>query len=78
MADYISKISSKIKSIQRDKCILPTKMSAELTEEIGIHLGDGSIDYRNQEKRKSYEFRIISNLDELDYSNNYVIADLVF
>lgn len=54
------------------QCILPTEMSKELAEEIGIHVGDGNLCFCSGNTYKSYAYSISSNSNEYDYQNNHI------
>ncbi len=45
---------------------LPTKMTDELAEEIGIHIGDGHL------SKDRYRYKIFGNVDESEYYENFV------
>jgi len=52
----------------REKGItIPKFLTPELAEDIGIHLGDGSL-YRCNHKKSSHEFAYSFNIDEKDYA----------
>ncbi len=52
---------------------IPDSMSKELAEEIGMHLGDGSLRYAKYDKCTQYAFTFTSGADEEDYCLNYVM-----
>ena len=52
---------------------IPKVLTPELAEDIGIHIGDGSL-YRCNHKKTAYEFNYSSNINERDYL--YYIIDL--
>lgn len=51
---------------------IPNRLTEELAEDIGIHIGDGSLHYCNSAK-SSTQIVLSSNVQELDYLD-YVIA----
>lgn len=59
----------KVKFSYRDKekgITIPKYLTPELAEDIGIHIGDGSL-YRCNSKKSSSEFKYSSNIHERDY-----------
>ncbi len=54
-----------ISSDRMKKVTLPTKMSSDLAEEIGIHIGDGSLSIRP--KYRHYDYFVCLGIHEKDY-----------
>src|SRR3989344_5358265 len=70
-----SKIEEKIEYIQLDSLIenfrnssikFPTKLTPELSEEIGIHIGDGHL------SSNRYRYKLFGNIDESEYYENFL------
>ena len=52
---------------------LPTKVTPELAEETGIHIGDGCMGARPKGKYTEYRYEISSGNNDKNYIDNYVI-----
>jgi hypothetical protein len=50
---------------------LPTHLTEKLAEDIGVHIGDGSL-YLCNPKRNSFEFSHASNTDEREYTEHII------
>jgi len=73
MVDIVNELSERIKPKGRDNCVLPKEMSAELAEELGIHVGDGCLRHKRYEKNIAYQYSVSSGIDEVEYLQGYVI-----
>ena len=65
---------SKVRFSKRDKekgIIIPNELTKELAEDVGIHIGDGSLHKCNKWK-SAYEFSYTTSKAELDYVNHIV------
>lgn len=65
---------SQVRFSYKDKekgIVIPNKLTPELAEDIGIHIGDGSL-YRCNSKRTSFEFSYASNTEEQDYLSHII------
>ena len=68
----LSKVSFSCNDIRR-KIILPTKMTNQLAEDIGIMIGDGCLSIYKDKKRVNYDISCIGNLyDEKSYYESYI------
>ena len=52
-------------------CLKPS-ISAELAEELGIHVGDGHMSFRSYKNCKCYEYSISGNSNEKEYFETHV------
>lgn len=60
-------------SDKKKNLILPTMLTPALSEEIGMHIGDGFLSDKMLASRKiKYDFRLKGNKDECEYYNNFV------
>ena len=62
-----SGIINNIETTSRDSAIIPFKMSKELAEEIGIHVGDGCLRIAKYKFGTKYTYEITSGRDEVEY-----------
>lgn len=55
------------------KATIPSKMSSDLAEEIGMHIGDGCLRFGKYKKCTAYSYEFTSGTDEEDYCLNYAM-----
>ena len=53
---------------------IPNSMSKDLAEEIGMHLGDGSLTYGKYKTSTAYTYSFSSGTDEEEYCLNYAMS----